>query len=509
MPIARFSAELRRAVGDVGHLLWFRSRTVRRPRLARLALGLIAAAALGAAVVPALLPVQESVRADLADLVAPLLSAVLAVAVASAVAGGGGRELLARDPASVHPISPVTDHLGALLLAPLNAAWLIQACGLLGLVAVVVDGPRLVVAQLVVAAWLLLATALGQAVAWAAEWLRRGPRGVLLVRSLLGCVLVAGAVAGATPGLRGVLTAGPARRVAVVLGAADGPPAGVGRTLLTVLALLAATGVTVVLGGWAACLAARRAPRDEERLESRTYPARATPRSDLAMLTRVDRAAVWRSVPLRRGTYLLAIAPGAVALAGGLGWDLLVVMPGLVASGCVLLFGVNMWALDGRGALWRESLPVSPRRVLLARTRVLVELLLGAGATTLVLGAVRAGAPTPAEVVGALAALVVVVAQATSAALRWSLAAPYAVDLRSARATPAPPLAMVGYAVRLALATTLTTMLVGGFAGVDRIDLVLVATAVLLAVSGLRMWRVVRRWDDPVLRSRVVTVVAA
>ena len=36
------------------------------------------------------------------------------------VASGGGRELLARDPASIHPISPTTDHLGALVLAPLN-----------------------------------------------------------------------------------------------------------------------------------------------------------------------------------------------------------------------------------------------------------------------------------------------------------------------------------------------------------------------------------------------------
>ena len=34
------------------------------------------------------------------------------------------------------------------------------------------------------------------------------------------------------------------------------------------------------------------------------------------------------------------------------------ILPGLVASGGALLFGVNAWCLDGRGALWRESLPV-------------------------------------------------------------------------------------------------------------------------------------------------------
>ena len=50
--------------------------------------------------------------------------------------------------------------------------------------------------------------------------------------------------------------------------------------------------------------------------------------------------------------------PGAVALAGDLEWWMLTVLPGLVASGGALLFGVNTWCLDGRGALWRDSLPV-------------------------------------------------------------------------------------------------------------------------------------------------------
>ena len=43
------------------------------------------------------------------------------------------------------------------------------------------------------------------------------------------------------------------------------------------------------------------------------------------------------------------------------------VLPGLVASGGALLFGVNAWCLDGRGALWRESLPVAPATVFTAR----------------------------------------------------------------------------------------------------------------------------------------------
>ena len=50
----------------------------------------------------------------------------------SAVASGGGRELISRDQAGSHPVSPTTDHLGALLIAPLNISWMIQAWILFG-----------------------------------------------------------------------------------------------------------------------------------------------------------------------------------------------------------------------------------------------------------------------------------------------------------------------------------------------------------------------------------------
>ena len=85
---------------------------------------------------------------------------------------------------------------------------------------------------------------------------------------------------------------------------------------------------------------------------------------------------MWRSVPLRRGMMVLALMPGAVALAGALEWRMLTMLPGLVASGGALLFGVNAWCLDGRGALLRDSLPVSPRISFLSRTVVLTEVLL-------------------------------------------------------------------------------------------------------------------------------------
>jgi len=125
------------------------------------------------------------------------------------------------------------------------------------------------------------------------------------------------------------------------------------------------------------------------------------------------------------------------------------------------------------------------------------------------LAALTAGPPSGAQLVALVASVVVVTGQGLSGGLRWSSSTPYAVDLRSPRATPAPPLAMVGYSVRLAVATTLTSMLLGGFARVGRPDLVLLLAGILLAWSVVRIAGVRRRWLDPVSRAGVVAVVAA
>lgn len=497
------SAEVRRAVRDVRHLLWFRAAVVRRPLPALLALLAMGGLTALAAILPAWRPLGDDPDL-LGDLLRAGLVAVVLVSVGSAVAGAGGRELLAREPAAIHPVSPVTDHLGALLLAPLNAGWLIQTWALLALGASAAGPAHLLGAQAVTVAWVVVATSLGQAVAWAVEWVRRGARGIVLSRIVVVGFVAVAALLGAVPAGRRAVVAGPVGLVADV--GVSGPPVAVAATVL-VLGLLSL--LLVVLGGRLAVLAARRMPRDEGRLETRTHAARPTPHTDLAVLRRTDRASVWRSVPLRRGTGLLAIAPGAVALGGGLDWSGLVLLPGLVASGCVLLFGVNLWCLDGRGMLWRETLPVAPGRVLLARAWVLAEVLLGAGLVTIGLGAVRAGAPTPAQAAAVVLVLLVVVGQAVSAGLRWSAARPHAVDLRSARATPAPPLVMVGYSLRLAVLTTFTGLLFAALAATGRLELLALATTLCLALSGLRIRRAARRWADPVRRAAVVAVVAA
>ena len=183
---------------------------------------------------------------------------------------------------------------------------------------------------------------------------------------------------------------------------------------------------------------------------------------------------------------------------------MLTVLPGLVASGGALLFGVNTWCLDGRGALWRDSLPVSPRIAFLSRVSCCSRCCCARPLLTLVLAALRAGRPTTSELVALVCSTLVVSAQVVSAGMRWSIARPFAVDLRSARATPAPPVVMAGYSARLALATTVTGLIFSGLAQVGDAALALLVSVLLLLWSAWRLRAAAQRWEDPVVRSRVV-----
>lgn len=502
---ARVLARVRGSLADVGHLTRFRIGTLRRRTLRGGLLG-VALVSVGSAAVPAWLPGAgdpDGRAADLLLLLGTGLTSFLLLAVLTAASSGGGRELIAHDHAAPYPVNPTTDHLGALLLAPLTIAWLLQAWLLLGATAYALgDRPLLASAQVVVVLWLLAATAVAQVVGWTLEAVRRGPGGVAGVR-----VLVLAAVLGvvglvATDRILPVLDALPT--TTVVIGAASEPGL---RWALTVAGLLAAFAAAVALGAVPAHLAARRLPVDEARAETGAYPARPQPHSELGALLRLDRASVWRAVPTRRGVVVLAGGPGLVAVLGNLPWESVTVLPGLVASGAALLFGVNAWCLDERGALWRESLPVAPGTVFVARALVLAELLLVGSLATVALAALRAGVPTPGEATAVAATLAVVLVQVVGASMRWSARHPYAADLRSARATPAPPLAMVGYSARLALGTTLTGVLFSLLARLPGWHAPLLFAVPMLCWSGARLARVHREWADPVVRARVVGAV--
>jgi hypothetical protein len=499
-------AAARRAVADVAILFQFRRQAVRRRHLARALSVAFVAVTVGAATVPAFLPGAAGPDQAFQILIAvpSAMAGLLALTVASAIASGGGRELISRDQAAPHPISPTTDHLGALVLAPLNIAWLVQTWTLLGGVAYATPGHQLPFTQVVMVLWILFSTAVGQVLAWSVEAVRRGPFGIAITRSLM---VVLGLAAGAVQ-VTGH-TSSLLDRVPTLWFLVSGLEGWSWRWALAVGVLALATLVAIAIGAVPAHWAARRMPRDETRMETNQYQPRPAPRTVLGILVRTDRGSVWRSVPMRRGIMVLALGPGIVALFGDLKWEQMVILPGLVASGGALLFGVNAWCLDGRGALWRENLPASPTTLFDARAWVLTEFLGVASVITVLIGALRAGIPNSQQLAALVCTLLVVTMQVVGASLRWSLKTPYPVDLRSARATPAPPVAMVGYSARLATSTTITGMIFMGCAQVPNWRLSLLVAMPCLLWSASRLVRTRSRWEDPVVRARVVSTVAA
>lgn len=495
-----------RAVEDVVHLVRFRAGSVPRRR-ALIAVTVFSGVTLLAMLGPVLAHTAGPAGAHASDVLALLPSAFAGfqiLAVVSGIASGGGRELVPRSELVAYPVSSTTDHLGALLLAPLNIAWLMESWLLLGMTSYGIGwSPRLLPAELAVLAWIASSTAVGQVVSWVVEGVRRTEYGLWVVRGAGIAVVAAFAALQISHRLQPLLDSLPTGWFVyrTLFGFSGRWVVGFGAE---VAILLAAT----VIGAIPAYLASRLQPRDELTAEVRAYRARSLPRSSFAMLVRIDRGSVWRSVMMRRGVFVLALGPGLVALAGGLDYTQLVILPGLVASGGALLFGVNAWSLDERGGLWRESLPVQPRTVFLARAWVLTEFLLLSAAVTLLLGVIRAGRPTASDLVVLGAAWLVVTAQVVTAALRWSQRSPYAVDLSAARATPAPPMRMVAYSARMALGTTLIGLVFQGLGDQGWWQAALLVAAALLLWSAYRLVRLRDQWDDPVVRARVVTTVA-
>lgn len=503
--------ELRRGAGDLRALLAFRRTGLSPASRRRLQLGavLLVALTLVAIMVPAYLrePLHGRDTNRLVAILPTFYLGFLVLAVLGAVTSGGGREVIPREQAVALPITAVTEHLGALLLAPLNIAWLIQAWVVLGATTYVLGPENLAGAAVPVLLWIAFATAAGQAVGWAYEGVRRGWHGIVVARMISGATLLAvGAVvvAGRTTAL---LDQSPTVRVYVAAANASvGDWLSWTVAVATLVGML--TGVTL-LGLIPARWALHRPQREELRLESGHREPRLNPRSDLAAMVRLDRASIWRSVPLRRGLFVLGMLPGAVALAGELTWDLITVLPGLVASGGALLFGVNAWSLDGRGALWRDSLPAPPRVAFASKVVVLFEVLLVSGTLTIVLAATRAGRPTSAEFAAVVVALLVVSAQVVVSALRWSVTTPYAVDLRSARATPAPPVVMAAYSARLAVKTTMVGLVFSATSLAPDWRTPVLIGVPFLCWSGYRLLRTADAWATPTVRARVIATVAS
>lgn len=517
MPTAISSTErvtgLRRDLTDLRSLIAFRLASVRGRSRRRLgyAFVLLLAITAVAVVVPAHSAGAgtDAARDPWLQLLPYGVTGFFLMAAAASIGSGGGRELVAHDRAVAFPISPATDHFGALLMAPLNIAWLVQAWSLLGLTSYVGGPGSLVSGPPVLLAWICLATALGQLVGWGMEVVRRGPNGVLHARLVLGTIGLA-SLGLAGGGLMDDVFA------AVPTGWIGDAALGEGLAWwLATPALLALAVVAVLVGIPVARTALRRPARDEQKLESSHYRARHVVTGpddrlgDLLLLLRIDRGAIVRSVPLRRGLVFLALTPGLGALAVPMDWSVVVLLVGLISSAVALLFGVNGWSLDGRGALWRETLPVPPGLVFVSRSLLLAEVTVSAVLVAVVLAAVRAERPTAAVVAALLCALVVITLQVVATCARWSIRNPHVMDLRSARAVPAPPAVMLGYSARLALGTTLTAMIFSGLSAVTNPWLAPIVSVPFLVWSSVRLWKASRAWRRPLDRSVVITTVAA
>ena len=249
----------RRAVVDVGHLIRFRMGTVRRRRAMHIAIGILVAILLAACTLPMALPDTRS--RDVLLLMPTAFAGFFLLNVVSGVASGGGRELLSRDHAVAFPVSPTTDHLGALLMAPLNIAWLLQAWTLLGSVAYALPAADVPAALVTVLLWVVASTAAAQVVAWGMEAIRRRQHGRWVVRGVVGVFAAAAAYLQLSGQLVAFLDKLPT--LWLVARSLDGFTVA---WLVGVLVELVVIVTAVVVGAVPVHLAAKLPPRDEARV---------------------------------------------------------------------------------------------------------------------------------------------------------------------------------------------------------------------------------------------------
>jgi hypothetical protein len=495
--------------GQLGALIALRWRMVRtrRVRLGLLfLLALLPSAVVSAVIVGQSLPPGKRLF-DLLLLAPTLYVVFAALAVIAPLVAGGGNELFPEGQLVAYPIAPRTVFVSGLLMAPLNLAWVTQVVALVGATAAVSQrGPKVLLGTLTVAAYVAAVTTGGQALAWYVVGIRHHRAGRLATRGLGAALALGGLALVASGSTTKVLDRAPTSRV--VLAAIDGSAGNTGSWAIVTLVLV---GLCLLLArlGRVACSWALRRTVPVGRPELAPVVRRPGRRTALAELVAVDRASVWRSSSLRRGALVLAVLPGAVAMLAHPTWESLALLPGLVAAGAGLLFGVNAFCLDGAGAMWVATLPHPPRTTLHAKLWVIGQTCLGAVALAVVLAAVRVrDTPSAAELVALLGSAVGSTLLVVAVCARLSVTRPHKADLRGPRDTPAPPATMAVYSLRLALGTTWAGLAFTGAGASGSWVAALSAAVLVLALAVRSLLKTLRYWSDPVRQAQVVTTVS-
>lgn len=498
----------RRDRGQLPELVRLRWSMVRSPRTRSgllLLVGALPALCL-AALVAGQVFVPDARRFDLSLLTPSAYLGFLLVAMLAPLFAGGGNELFPPDQLAAYPLSPRTTYLETMLLAPVNIAWVLQVVGLVGLTSAGAPTARgALAAEAVTLAYVATATVVGQTVGWTVVGLRARPSGrALTTAAAVALVAGAGVVVG-TGRTVAVLDRSPT--VALFASAAAGAYGRWGRWALGLLAL-AVVGLVAARLGASATAFTLALPPSGGRDAHAPVPRRPW-HSPRRLLLAVDHASVWRSAPLRRGLLVLGAMPGVVALLARLSWDSIVMLPGLVAAGAGLLFGVNAFCLDGPGVVWLETLPGRHSIALASKAFVIAETCVVGILVALTAASLRAGAlPTSSELAALLCCSVVVVLRVVATCLRLSLDRPHRADLLGPRDTPAPPGTMAAYSARLALSTTTVSILFVAAAQLPdwRVPLFLALPFVLLSVR--RLLSAARQWADPAVRADVALRIA-
>ena len=427
------------------------------------------------------------------------------LALIAPLTSGGGNEIVPADQLVAYPVRPTTLFLGGLVLAPLNLVWVVQLLVLAAMTAYLTLDTSLPRGALTTAAYVCCLTVLGQATAWLVVGLRqtRAGRRTVGAAAVLGLLAAVVTVRGGQGGA--ALAASPTHSIVRAVSADQPTSWAVTTAVLLALVLLG------LLLGFRLCGWALGRPGDagsSRHLEP--VRRRAPRRSALRELVAVDRASVWRAPALRRGGLVLAVLPGLIAAGAAVPWQSLIVLPGLVAAGAGLLFGVNAFCLDGSGALWLASLPHEPHLIARAKAVVLTETVLGAVVVAALAGSLRSpGSPTGAEVAGIVAAGLACTAVVVAQCLRASVRRPHHAELRGPRDAVAPPGALAFASALLATPTAFVGVIIAAAATTGEWWLPLGLGVPVILAAGLSLARTLRRYDDPVVRARVVQIVAA